>query len=576
MMELLQSVDSARLLDRLNFWAVILLALLVAVEAVVLLRPKKGLAATGPGRLEALSKRQELLLLGLLCLLAGAIRLFRLGASPAGFNVDEASIAYDAWCMAEYGTDRFGITNPAYLISWGSGQDVLYAWLLQPVYKLLGFSVFATRLPQAVVGTAAVPVFYLLLKQLGGKGLGFIGAALLAISPWHIMASRWALIVYPLVPLLCAGLLFFLLAQKHPAAYLAAFACWAFCLYAYLTASLFLLPFLALLFGYHILFKKINWKWFLIGAGLGLVIAFPIAWFVLVNNGLAPEIRSPLFSVVKLFIYRQEEVASDIYQNGRLVADLLVWQRPDWANSFYDHVDIYGIVYLFSAPFAAGGAFALCRRAFRNARARVYSAETVWLFWLAAAVFASLMIHPNTFNRCIPLVFIYIVLTAYGLRAAMARLFTLRFGVVALYAAAFCLFCHSYFFTYAPDIGRPYNTGLMEAYQLADEVAGEREILVPANVGFFGAQSTYPYICLNRQIPPGEFDQRYNRARNPAYAGSVNLDNVHLLADDFEGAVAPYGEDKVYVLDNLTDPVWDYEAAGFTVQLFGNYTVAWQ
>ena len=39
--------------------------------------------------------------------LALVLRLIMIGDIPRGWNVDEAGIAYDAWCIAKYGVDRF-------------------------------------------------------------------------------------------------------------------------------------------------------------------------------------------------------------------------------------------------------------------------------------------------------------------------------------------------------------------------------------------------------------------------------------------------------------------------------------
>ena len=44
--------------------------------------------------------------------LALVLRLIMVGDIPRGWNVDEAGIAYDAWCIAKYGVDRFRYPYP--------------------------------------------------------------------------------------------------------------------------------------------------------------------------------------------------------------------------------------------------------------------------------------------------------------------------------------------------------------------------------------------------------------------------------------------------------------------------------
>ncbi len=54
-------------------------------------------------------------------------RLFLLTSVPRGLHVDEAGMAYDAFCLANYGTDRYMTWHPVYLTNYGSGQSALYA-----------------------------------------------------------------------------------------------------------------------------------------------------------------------------------------------------------------------------------------------------------------------------------------------------------------------------------------------------------------------------------------------------------------------------------------------------------------
>ena len=48
------------------------------------------------------------------------------------------------------------------------------------------------RLPAALAGTATVAVTYCLGKEVYDRRVGWIASALLAVSPWHIIFSRWA------------------------------------------------------------------------------------------------------------------------------------------------------------------------------------------------------------------------------------------------------------------------------------------------------------------------------------------------------------------------------------------------
>ena len=76
----------------------------------------------------------------ILIMLIGIItRIIGLGKIPIGINVDEAGTMYDAYTIANYGTDRFGNTYPVYMINYGGGQSALYTYLASIFIKLFGF-----------------------------------------------------------------------------------------------------------------------------------------------------------------------------------------------------------------------------------------------------------------------------------------------------------------------------------------------------------------------------------------------------------------------------------------------------
>ena len=66
---------------------------------------------------------------------------------PAGMHVDEAGMAYDAWCLGNFGTDRFLNKWPVYLINYGSGQSAMYAYLTMVFLKFGGVNLWMIRMP---------------------------------------------------------------------------------------------------------------------------------------------------------------------------------------------------------------------------------------------------------------------------------------------------------------------------------------------------------------------------------------------------------------------------------------------
>jgi len=125
--------------------------------------------------------------------IAFALRVGGLNNFPPGFTPDEASFGYDAYSILKTGKDQWGRTFPLVLESFGDFKSPLYAYLDIPFVAMLGLTKVAVRLPNALLGTAAVYVVYLLAGKLfNNKKIALSSAMLLAISPWHIMMSRGA------------------------------------------------------------------------------------------------------------------------------------------------------------------------------------------------------------------------------------------------------------------------------------------------------------------------------------------------------------------------------------------------
>jgi len=129
---------------------------------------------------------------------------------PVGFTPDEASFGYDAYSLLKTGRDQWGHKLPLVLESFGDFKPPLYAYLTIPSVFFFGLNKFSVRLPNALFGSLAVLVTFLLVSELR-KGLGkdfnerkyprifsliinpeLLSSFLLAVSPWHIMLSRGA------------------------------------------------------------------------------------------------------------------------------------------------------------------------------------------------------------------------------------------------------------------------------------------------------------------------------------------------------------------------------------------------
>jgi 4-amino-4-deoxy-L-arabinose transferase-like glycosyltransferase len=134
------------------------------------------------------------------------LRCWQLAQVPPGLNQDEAVYGYDAYSISMTGRDHLGHPFPfAGLETFGDWSSPLLTFLSVPVVALFGLHVEALRGLTAVIGVAGVPLVYLLATRLTGRRIAGLSAAwVLAVLPWSVHLSRWA-IIPSIVPTMVAA-----------------------------------------------------------------------------------------------------------------------------------------------------------------------------------------------------------------------------------------------------------------------------------------------------------------------------------------------------------------------------------
>src|SRR3989339_382010 len=99
-------------------------------------------------------------------LIGAFFRFYKLGETPVGLYVDEASLGYNAYSVYKTGLDEYGKWLPVMFRSFSTFQSPIYSYLLIPVIHFLDLSIFSVRLPSAFFGVLSIPLLYLFVKQL--------------------------------------------------------------------------------------------------------------------------------------------------------------------------------------------------------------------------------------------------------------------------------------------------------------------------------------------------------------------------------------------------------------------------
>ena len=140
--------------------------------------------------------RGKLLIAGvvlLITLIGGFLRFYKITKNPPSLTGDEISFGYSAYSVLRTGSDEHGKLLPLTFESVGDFKNPLPVYLMIPSIKIFGLTDFAVRLPNALIGTLSIPIFFLFLLDIfKRKEIALVGSLFLAISGWHIFYSRFA------------------------------------------------------------------------------------------------------------------------------------------------------------------------------------------------------------------------------------------------------------------------------------------------------------------------------------------------------------------------------------------------
>ncbi|WP_151737941.1 glycosyltransferase family 39 protein [Paenibacillus tengchongensis] len=438
----------------------------------------------------------------LLFVLGATVRLIYMGSIPPGLNQDEASVGYDAYAILHYGMDRNGVHLPVHLIAWGSGQNALYAYLSIPFLLLFGLNPLSVRALSVFMGLIGMLFFYLIMRRLyPSKAAGAFAMFIIAINPWHIMMSRWALEsnLFPTVVLI--AFYFLIRSCEDPKWSFGFTALLALSLYAYGTAYFFV-PVFAVLAAVLLLYRrKLKLQMLLWNSVLFVLAALPILLFIVINRYGQAGIHTPFLSVPKLTVPRVEEVSS-IFGGDMLKTawnHFRVFTEMMYTGSdglLWNTLPDYGYAYPLGLPVAAIGLFVML--AASRKRASGGEGQALVLLWLLAAVLMAFITDVNI-NRMNIIFFPLLLLIAAGCMWLWRRI---RFaGILAssAFAVMFGMFANAYFRELPQEIGPAFYESAGEAISYASgHSSGEVYVTDEINM-------PYIYVLFYERIDPADF-----------------------------------------------------------------------
>ena len=481
-----------------------------------------------------------------LLLLFIPIHLYALGELPFGMYVDEVGMAYDAWCLANYGVDRYLKPFPVYLTNYGGGQSAMYAWLAAGLIALTGSTSTALlRLPGAAFGLMTMTFGALVVHEIMGKKhpkAWFVFGLFYLICPYFTMAARFGLDCNLMLGMSTAFLYAVLRAAKlgRMRDYALAGLSGALTLYTYAVSYIPVALFLLFSLVWLVRMRRFRWRNIAAAAAPFAVVAGPLIAMQVINLFDLNEVTLfGTFTLTKLPHYRTDELGF-----GNLLGGLIGAIRSALTHDVYapNAPFQFWTMYPLSVPFAVIGAVTLLVRGVRSFRRREADPAFFALMWGVAmlcvgALFQKGWPAPNV-NQMNGILFVTAASAVLGIFTALdwlrGNVRRAASAVVALaYAASAVLFFNWYF------IERD------ESFQFS-EIPAELLDVLEQTPEFDGRTVhialIYPYYCFAEQISPYELDLAAQASEGEITY--VTYGNYRFVPADF---LPPLDPDDLYV-----------------------------
>ena len=516
------------------------------------------------------SRKLYYILIGIIAVAGILIRFWKFGDVPGGFNQDGAMAAVDGKALADYATDRFGTFMPAHLYAWGYGQmSSLLSYLIAFFVKIGGLNAVTARLPQVLASLGGAVFFFLFIKDVFGKGAGIIAALIVAVNPWHLVQSRWALDCNLLPHFFMAGLYFLNkgLTKRMRYTYISMIF-FGLCMYCY-GITIYTIPlFLLAVAVYYFIKKKLTWQNIVISLVIYLAIAWPFILTMAINYLKYDTIELP-FVTIQYFsgsvrssdiLLFSDNRAEQLVTNIKSLMNTTLLQKKDLP---WNDIDGFGTMYLFSMPFFFCGIVELIRT-------KTEGAKGIAVFALLSGVWVGLMTNSVNVNRINIIYYGIMIFIVLGILFTIREISFVKWTNLAVFVIAGIMLTSTYFGTYAETIKGYFYYGFGDALKTA-EASGAEKIYVTADAQGKGYWNVSEILTMFYD----ETDAKY-------FQGETNMNNGEELLTYSErfiyesmdqGIVSRASdEDAAFVILKSDEKYFDSDE--YTITEYGNFCSA--
>ncbi len=506
----------------------------------------------------------------LVYIIAVCSRLIFLSSKPAGLHVDEAGMAYDAFCLANYGVDRNLLSFPVYLINFGGGQSALYAYIAAIFIKFLGLNVIALRLPGVIFSLITLFAGEEIVKKICGEDsiASYAYPVLFTICPVFVMSARFGLdcnlmlgmttlFIYTLIRAIESG---------KCRDYMIAGICSGLSLYTYAICYAIMPLFLLVTFITLLVWKKLN---------IQRVISFVIPLAILAAPLLVTQYvningkDSIVFGIITM-------PALTFYRGGEIVAPSITGFINTLKSVFlfdslnYNSIPGFGTMYFITIFFVPLGIYRVIKEIYSSIKEKRVSYAVLPFFWFAAELLIGSMLGgdgPNV-NKMNGIFFSVAFLAAWGIEFVIKKFMGNKIlgtvvGVLicCVYLGFSGAFFTRYFGTYSDNLylfQKPIDEPL--------KILENEEYFADKQIVFIHDNQPYipPYIfyLLGTKLSPYDFNMG-----DTSYYGRYLFNPPEELSPDYVYLVFDYNDERIESLQNMgCDQILKFDGASIIWQ----------
>lgn len=464
-------------------------------------------------------------------------RIYKFGEIPNFIGVDEAGAAYDAYCLSQYGVDRYLNSFPLYLINFGGGQSALYAYATIPFIKLIGANIIAYRLPELLFFLMGIIVCYLLTNKMKDKKIALLYTFLIIICPWNIEASRQGLDCNLLAPMFMLDILLLVTAKKNWH-YIVAGLAIGITLYTYCLAWILIPTFLLIYIIYMLWIKKINLKQLiLLGIPIALL-AIPLIYLILLNKGYVTRTNFGIFTIPKLFFFRQGEIS---------IQNILKYGMFSLKTIFTDSKGIY----LVEIPFLLVGIVVGIKEFIKSIKEKEFSFTGIMTVIFIVLLFCNLLVTVGTINRANILYLPMLYLITIGISYISNKSKWTIVSILIILTALFVTFEISYY-TEDPEKRKMSVYEDIELFKITEKLEND-ENLKDFEKHFIITNKAEPFIFTMLATKPSPYDLKFLYEQKVKQYGNYFFEYDKLLVENItkEKAIVVVTKNRNDIVENL-------------------------